>query len=220
MPRHIALGIAATLALASPASATLITTDPSLPPVEGEYRTPADVHAEYAVGSNTVTLETISHFGFTNIERLEIGFDEIEQFDSTVTGDVRLNGGLLGSITMTGPVSTQVDGKVGNTVGTFDTEMLSMSLTGTLGLVQVVVRESPTLASQGSTTITDLGGGLYQMQSFFDVFTELSFDGGQSWNPSTGSTHVTLVPEPGALTLLAAGLLALRRRRRAGPVTH
>ncbi len=223
MSRRIALGIAGALALASPASATIITTDPSLPPTTGEYRTSVDVHAEYPVGSSMLALETVRHFGFTNIVRHEVGPDEIEQFDSIVMGDVFLNSSFLGSITMTGPVSTLVEGKVGNTVGTFDTEMLSMSLSGTLGMIQVLVRESPTLASTGSTRITDLGAGLYQIDSFFDVFTELSLDGGASWIPSsTGPAHVTLeplVPEPGALALLAAGLLVLRLSRRAGPVT-
>jgi hypothetical protein len=55
----------------------------------------------------------------------------------------------------------------------------------------MMIRESPTLASTGQTTITDLGGGQFRIDSFFDVFTELSLDGGQSWSPSNSSQHVT-----------------------------
>jgi hypothetical protein len=53
-----------------------------------------------------------------------------------------------------------------------------------------MIRESPTLPSLGQTSITDLGGGLYQIDSFFDVFTELSIDGGNTWLPADSSVHV------------------------------
>jgi len=91
--------------------------------------------------------------------------------------------------------------------------MLAMNLSGGGALV----RESPTLPSLGRTTITDQGGGLYRIDSFFDVFTELSLDGGQTWMPSSGSTLVELVPEPSSLFLIALGGFALpflRPRRR------
>ena len=36
--------------------------------------------------------------------------------------------------------------------------------------------------------------GSYRMGGFFDIFTEVSLDGGQSWVPaSTGPAHVELV---------------------------
>jgi hypothetical protein len=114
--------------------------------------------------------------------------------------------------------------------------MLSMNLTGVvstpLGSMTVMIRESPTRASTGRTSVTEgsteptsaedppTGGGmpLYQIDSFFDVFTELSFDGGQTWIPSDGPAGVNLVPEPSSFGLLAVtGLVALawrvRRRR-------
>ena len=80
-----------------------------------------------------------------------------------------------------------------------------------------MIRESPTLPSLGMTTVSALGGGQYQIDSFFDVFTELSIDGGQSFIPSMGSTRVELVPEPSSLVLLLCGFLvaALTLRRRA-----
>ena len=63
--------------------------------------------------------------------------------------------------------------------------MLQLDLTlggGTL------IRESPTRQSLGQTQITDLGGGQFRIDSFFDVFTELSVDGGQTWLPSTDAS--------------------------------
>jgi hypothetical protein len=69
--------------------------------------------------------------------------------------------------------------------------------------------------STGLTDITDLGGGLYHIDSFFDVFTELSIDGGSSWIPSDYSTRMTLVtPEPTTLALLGLGVVALLLRKR------
>ena len=96
-----------------------------------------------------------------------------------------------------------------------------MDLAGNVGGNPVMIRESPTLASTGQTTITDVGGGNFRIHSFFDVFTELSLDNGNTWIPqANGPTHVELgpVPEPttmiaGALMLIPFGLGALRSLR-------
>jgi hypothetical protein len=107
-----------------------------------------------------------------------------------------------------------VFGKIGNVTGTFNTEMLALSLSGTSPFGPYMVRESPTLATLGQTSITNIGGGLYHIDSFFDVFTELSLDGGNSWIPSDTSTHVVLEPEPASAGLLAlVGVAGLIRRR-------
>ena len=79
-------------------------------------------------------------------------------------------------MTANGRVQTIAYGKgPGSITGTFQTEMLGMNLIGTGG---VMIRESPSRPSLGQTKITDIGVGLYHIDSFFDVFTELSLDGG------------------------------------------
>ena len=74
----------------------------------------------------------------------------------------------------------------------YDTEMLSLNLTGPGGLM---IRESPTRASTGRTTVQPLSGGGYAIGSFFDVFTEISLDGGASWSPAQDSAPMELTTD-------------------------
>ena len=222
-----ALGI---LGIAATAQASLITTIPDLPPLGGVYLS-TDVHQIFGGLALEFILSLPEHAPIAaQVGRRAGGIpgpgtpaDEIEDFGSTLNAMLQVkvggvNQGPLQPITANGPVQTIVFGKIGNTTGTFATEMLALSLSGNGPLGPIMIRESPTLQSTGQTKITDIGGGLYQIDSFFDVFTELSIDGGASWLPSTnGAGHVVLVPEPTSMSLLALGAASvagfIRRRR-------
>jgi hypothetical protein len=68
----------------------------------------------------------------------------------------------------------------------YDTEMLELNIVS--GLPQdMLLRESPTLASTGKTAISPAPGGGFIIDSFFDVFTEVSINGGLTWQVSTGA---------------------------------
>lgn len=171
----------------------------------------------YAASGVTVTLDSALIRTFAPISITPSGPDENASFSANMDaiGDVIPVQNDVAS-TSSGPGQMLTFGKVGNVTGTFDTEMLALNLSGVTPLGPFMIRESPTRASTGRTTISNIGGGLYQIDSFFDIFTELSLDGGQTWGPDVnGPMRVTLVPEPGAIACTAlAGLALLARRRR------
>lgn len=74
----------------------------------------------------------------------------------------------------------------------FDTEILQLDISGGQLPAGLMIRESPTLASPGHTNYPAFQWlpGIFVVNSFFDVFTELSLDGGQTWTPGDGAAHL------------------------------
>jgi len=220
MPRTNRLSACAIASAILPASLALaggvpIFGDDCLPPTRGAY-----VAQFHSWGGGAYTLSDPMHFAFTACTPppTTIGLPELHSFSSTVSGVLGGPGFGGGPIPfVAGGVASQVSVTLLSDMGgvrMFDTEMLQLDLVGG-GLM---VRESPTIPSQGQTQITDMGGGLYRIDSFFDVFTELSLDGGQTWIPSDGPTRMGLVmiPAPPAAVGSGLALLALAGRRRRG----
>ena len=203
----LALGLVALLVIGTTCPAQgILTSSTDLPP-DGDYVSPDEYHEYAALG---IVLDDPIHRPILDrVDRDPDGDDELESFDSQFMATEIGQG--YGPLTLTGPVQVRTTDRGLSTTGTFATEIISMDLSGG----GMMVRLDSTRPTLGSTTITDLGGGLYHIDSFFDVFTELSPDNGANWFPSTGSTHLYLVPEPGTITLLLCGLASLicwRRR--------
>jgi hypothetical protein len=102
--------------------------------------------------------------------------------------------------------------------GGWDTEMVSMSLSSQApGGPSINLRESPSLPSPGHIKVNDLPDGTFGVDIPFDVFFELSVDGG-AFVPALSSTRIELsgyaLPEPSTMTLLGLAGIALVARRK------
>lgn len=199
---------------ALPTWASVLTPDPSLPPTVGAYVTAPGVAVTYNVGPNVFSLTNIIHQPlFTPpVQETITGNDVTEVFETVLYAMLSVNGGAAENVTLTGPATVTIIDRVGHTTGTFAVEMTALQLHS--ADFSVLVHESPTQPSNGETTVTDTGNGQYRIDSFFDVFTELSIDGGQTWVAAERSERVNLMPEPASLMTLALGSLLLARRKR------
>jgi hypothetical protein len=196
--------------LATPSEATLFTDSTEFPPPEGMYV--GDEPVFYGGGefglldltmqnpSNHMPLlpETSFHIDSFFDIYAQSYFDGYGTFPIEATPNVSINVNYTGQ------------------TGTFQTEILSMDIFGNTPMGQIIIRESPYVHSYGQTIIQDLGGGGgggggYQIDSFFDIYTELSVDGGYSWLPCDMPMHLDLepVPEPSTIVLLGLAALAL-----------
>lgn len=228
--RSLVCCMAAALAVASAGSHQakadgVVTANPGLPPQgaiggQAAYLAVNDVVYDYA--GNIVVLSHVQHSAFTNISVSFSNGNEMETFNSVLSGLVSVNGTPEGPFSLSGPVSVLTLGRTSDSeTGTFSTVMQSMDMTGTVGPYSVEIALNPNIPTTGSTTITGPVGGLYTITSFFDVFTELNVNN-LGFVAANGGHMVVLqtVPEPSALVMgaIAAtfGLAyAGSRRRRA-----
>ncbi|MEP6753859.1 MAG: hypothetical protein ABJA67_00030 [Chthonomonadales bacterium] len=205
--------------------AQFVSASPNLPPLGGVYAS-GPVFGTYVIGGNTYQILGLSLGSFTNstLPPLNVGGTGTSSYNATGNGGLSVNFGAPNPFSAIGPESfsmLKTTGPNGSPLGSFDTEMLQLNLSGGALPAGMMLRESPTLPSNGQTTIVDNGDGNFKIDSFFDVFTELSIDNGDTWIPNQQSGHIQLqsnVPEPAGLTLVVAagtsGLIVFRFRKR------
>jgi hypothetical protein len=211
--------------LASTASADpVITGSPAIP--TQTYESPTPVQFQPALGPG----QTITRFKPNNIVPANG-----QPGDLAIPPDPGGGAPFSGTASITGLIDLIINGVqylapiIGNifvnglnnlpATTTFNTQMMQLDIAGGNLPPGEMLRVSPTISSTGQATITDIGGGQFRIDSFFDVFTELSLDGGQTWAPASGPLAMTSVPEPSSVALMATGgsllaLIAWRRRRR------
>jgi hypothetical protein len=167
-----------------------------LPPTNSLYISPAQWHAAYAGG---IYISNVTHRAFTaNFPPPTAGTSSNETFGSKVDFMYSTDGGhtfqkYTGNATCTVKVTNA--GPQG--AGQFYTTMMTqLDLSGGTMPSNMKLRVNPTTPSTGQTTITPAGNGDYQISSFFDIFVDLSLDGGNTWSPSTSSGHMELHIDP------------------------
>ena len=208
--------VAAVSALAAPAFAAAISSSNLFPDPFGIYY--STTTGFYPTLSGLVTLEglTLSSPAASIAPPAAPGM-AVWGVGSSFTALAKMSffgGPTVMSTTPGDPASAKITGLLdAPPLHTYATEMLALNLGGLPS--GAMIRESPTLASPGGHTIKDTTpSGPYTIDSFFDVFTELSLDGGATWTPATGPVHIQN-PEPGSLALLASAAALLIGRRRA-----
>lgn len=244
--------VAAIVAAASPALAgvALIVPDngtgtATLPPVGGLYHTPDDdmqIIDGLPPGTTIDADATLHSFSWDNDPPTVYSFPDVQnQAGGTLGGrqwasEGVLNFPLLGTGTLDGfsrnidvPVSFEIhSGPVTPfaAVQSFDTDLFRLfgQITGDpdFDLLRIVAGTDFGLPSPGHTTLTQLPGGNWAVDSFFDITYRIDFVGapGGPLAGMSGSTTATVrfqagIPAPSAAALLGvAGLTTLRRRRR------
>jgi len=121
------------------------------------------------------------------------GLWHIDSFFDVFT-ELSVGGGQSVPVELTGPVTTRVTR--GQEAGTFDTEIVSMSLSGNVpevGLVTVGQGEGTGEVSRTRVGTELNGDGRFVVDSFFDITYQIEFPGG----PASGSGRVEGIPNPG-----------------------
>jgi len=151
-----------------------------------------DARSQYDEG--TIQIENLDFTGYEN-------FVPLPPLGGTV--DVSFSGQAFLDLSLDGGQTFQPHGAPFGILARFhhfldsagkayvETEILQMDLSGGSlpPLLHLRSIPSPTMPSTGLMTLEPIPGG-FHIDSFFDVFTEISLDGGTTWHPDMNETSV------------------------------
>jgi PKD repeat protein len=168
-----------------------------LPPSQGVFISPGQLHAVYA---NGVIIRDVRHRNFTqSFPPPAPGAPETHSCGAVADYQISLDGGQTFTPASAPATATVLIAHTATAGGTrfFDTEMLALEMGGGGGGGggAAMIRESPTRQSLGRTSIRTVTGG-FLIESFFDVWTEVSLDGGLTWTPALDGGPLELRSDP------------------------
>ena len=168
--------------------------DDSYPVKNAFYRAGSTTYSGADIEIVSMSLKAASSADTIVPSSLGSGEFTVESFfdvfvELSVNGEPPLEGILNGAVHMYIKIPPG-----GSDVGTFDTEIVAMDLRGQAGEIPIILRarEAASGMATGERTVSKTGDGTYHIDSFFDVFTEISIDGGQTWSSADGPTHIEL----------------------------
>ena len=129
-----------------------------------------------------------------------------------VTGDISDNGVPSGSFVVTGPLDVTLLGRDNPLqTGTFDGKVTDEFFQGTFDGASLEFTLDPSHSSTAEVTIAEVQGerGLYRIDSFFDLFSQISIAGGPPIPIGGFPISGIAAPEPPTWVMLAAPLLLL-----------
>jgi hypothetical protein len=169
--------------------------------------------AGVCIAGGSLTLTAVDQSTFS-----PSGQDIIAEADYAATLTT-IGGTLIGPVNLAGMVEQEVVGRTSATqTGFWTTEILALSLTGPILGHSLTVGLDGSDTSSGSTSITPDGPDESIVNSFFDVFAEVTLDTSPPLQNSRGPIELTVTPESASVVLLGLPLLLLpiaRGRRRA-----
>jgi PEP-CTERM motif len=217
-PAALVACVAIMLAAMTAAWGAVISSTPTLPVIGSSYASstgvgcfPAVPPAGVCIAPGTFTLTSLVSSTFDATGQ-DIVANVFYAGILTTLGNVP-----IGPISLSGTMEQEVHGRTSPTeLGTWATELISLSLSGPVLGHTLTLMLDPLHSSTGVTSIVPLGDNgetLFRIDSFFDVFVELTLDTPTPLHTTRGPIRASLVPEPSTLALLAGALVAFASRR-------
>jgi len=156
-----------------------------------------------------ITLFCGTHGGFSEGSKLpeREGESRVIRYTAEFRGELKVNDSALpfnGTWTIRDPIRmteriTALGGR--DSTRHYVTELLAIEFSGAHFPPNISVRESTARRSAGNMAVTRDRGGRRRIQSLYQVWLELSTDGGTTWHQADNAVEMRLAPVTGRATL-------------------